>query len=132
MMKKFGIIFCGAFFGVITASAAKCVENGYTLIGTFNAGEVPAGYENYECDSCLSNDIYYWKCDGVATVAKTKEKPAADSADGQGLIWKGNSADGQKVNCMDYLRADDVDGFAKCAGLPGKWERDGNTINRVE
>lgn len=116
-MKKFGIAFLGILF-LASAAMANCVDEGYSIVGSDESDEKPFGYEDYDCESCLRNGIYYWRC---------KKQEAKDVAE-----TEAESEPKAEVNCMDYLRAGDVDGFAKCSGLPGKWEKKGNQLLRVE
>ena len=117
-MKSFWVVLSGGLLFCFAAVADNCLDEGYSLIGSMEEDEVPLGYEDYDCESCLRNGIYYWKCKGP----KSAEEDEAEEESGPKA----------EVNCMDYLRVDDVDGFAKCTGLPGKWERKGNQLLRVD
>lgn len=111
-MIKHIIIFTGVIFWTFAAAAEICLQYEYPIEGTSDIEDIPAGYKAEECKSCESDGIYYWNCQREETEAAEDEK--------------------SQVNCMDYLRADDAEGFAKCTGLPGKWERRGNQLIRVE
>lgn len=112
------IVFLGVWLFAFSAAANSCQRRGYVFEGTRDANELPAGFTAEECKSCKSGAIYYWKC-----VADDEDENEDDDDE---------QAEDEKVNCLDYLRADDVDGFTKCTGLQGKWERRGNQLLRVE
>lgn len=110
MIKQI-IIFTVAIFWSFAAAANPCVDRGYELEGTADIRDLPIGHEDEDCEECKDEGLYYWKCN-----EKTPEK----------------KDDKSSVNCMDYLRAGDAAGFAECTGLPGKWEKRGNQLIRVE
>ena len=117
MMKKL-MFFAVAFLFAFEASANHCYRTGYLKKGTEDINDIPSGFRAQECEHCQYEGIYYWRCKPLesASSEKSAENPVADG----------------KVNCMDYLRTGDTDGFAKCTGLQGKWERRGNQLIRVE
>lgn len=115
-MKKGLMIFLGVMFLAFPAVADRCEQRGFNIAGTTNVRDVPIGYAKKDCRSCREDGIYYWKC---KEKAETKAKANKGKNESQ-------------VNCMDYLRAGDADGFAKCTGLQGKWKMDGNQVFRVE
>jgi hypothetical protein len=115
-MKKGLIIFLGVMFWTFTAAADRCEQRGFNIAGTENIRDLPIGYTKSECRSCREDGIYFWKC---------KEK-----AEAKAKVNKGKNE--SQVNCMDYLRSGDANGFAKCTGLQGKWEMNGNQVYRVE
>ena len=116
-MKKGLIIFLGVMFWTFAAVADRCEQRGFNIAGTSNIRDLPIGYTKSECRSCREDGIYFWKC---------KEKA------GKKAKAKQNNTAVFGVNCTDYLRMGDADGFAKCAGLSGKWEMDGNQVYRTE
>ena len=116
-MRKGLSIFLGVMFWAFTAAADRCEERGFNIAGTSNIRDLPIGYTKSECRSCREDGIYFWKC-------KEKAEKKAKA--------KQNNAAASKVNCMDYLRTGNANGFAECSGLQGKWEMKDNQVYRVE